>query len=92
MLTLINTNTMKPHIGPIGLDYIAGTVSNAGIDVDVIDLCLPDNPTKTLESYFATHSPQLVGLSFRNADDCFWPSAKWFVPDLASTVSVVKGQ
>lgn len=81
---------MIPPIGPIGLDYIAGTFRNAGIDCDIIDLCLSDDPAGTLENYFATHSPQLVGISFRNADDCFWPSAKWFVPDLTSTVNKIR--
>ena len=90
MLTLINTNRMVPPIAPIGLDYIAGTARKAGIEVDVVDLCLVDEPAKTLQDYFATHSPQLVGLSFRNVDDCFWPSARWFVPDLAQTIRTIK--
>ena len=73
MLTLINTNRMLPAIGPIGLDYIAGAARKAGIKVDVVDLCLADEPVKALQNHFASHSPQLVGLSFRNVDDCFWP-------------------
>jgi radical SAM superfamily enzyme YgiQ (UPF0313 family) len=90
MLTLINTNRMTPPISPIGLDYIAGTARQAQIEVDIVDLCLADEPVKTLKDYFAGHSPQLVGLSFRNVDDCFWPSAKWFVPDLAESVRIIK--
>lgn len=90
MLTLINTNTMVPPIAPIGLDYIAGAVKTAGFGVDVVDLCLSDNPDKTLKNYFAGHSPKLVGLSFRNTDDCFWPSAKWFVPDLVKRVNKIR--
>ena len=90
MLTLINTNTMVPPIAPIGLDYIAGAVRTAGFDADVVDLCLSDNPDKTLKDYFAGHSPRLVGLSFRNTDDCFWPSAKWFVPDLVKRVKKIR--
>ncbi len=90
MLTLINTNMMVPPIGPIGLDYMAVAARRAGIKVDVVDLCLADDPLKTLKGYFATHNPQLVGLSFRNADDSFWPSAQWFVPDLAETVRTIR--
>jgi radical SAM superfamily enzyme YgiQ (UPF0313 family) len=90
MLTLINTNRMTPPIGPIGLDYIAGTARKAGIKTDLVDLCLADEPAKTLKDYFAGHNPQLVGLSFRNVDDCFWPSARWFVPDLAETIRTIK--
>jgi len=90
MLTLVNTNTMRPPVGPVGLDYIAGAARCAGIEVDVVDLCLADEPLRTLESYFAGHSPQLVGVSFRNVDDCFWPSAEWFLPKLADTVSTIR--
>ena len=42
MLTLINTNTMQPAIAPVGLDYIAGAAKKAGIDVDLVDLCLAE--------------------------------------------------
>ena len=90
MLTLINTNRMVPPIAPIGLDYIAAAARKTGIDVDVVDLCLSDEPEKILHNYFTNHSPQLVGLSFRNVDDCFWPSARWFVPDLAETIRTIK--
>jgi len=90
MLTLINTNRMSPPIGPIGLDYIAGAARKAGVKTDVVDLCLADEPVKTLQTYFAGHSPQLVGISFRNVDDCFWPSARWFVPDLTETIRTIK--
>jgi radical SAM superfamily enzyme YgiQ (UPF0313 family) len=90
MLTLINTNRMTPPIGPLGLDYIAGAACKAGIKTDLVDLCLADDPLKTLQDYFAGYSPQLVGLSFRNVDDCFWPSARWFIPDLAETIRTTR--
>ncbi|MHC4387480.1 MAG: B12-binding domain-containing radical SAM protein [Planctomycetota bacterium] len=90
MLTLINTNVMSPPIGPIGLDYMAGAAKAAGVEVDVLDLCPAEDPLKSLNGYFDTHEPQLVGISFRNADDCFWPSAQWFVPDLADTVRTIQ--
>ena len=90
MLTLINTNLMKPPIAPVGLDYIASAAQNAGIKTEVLDLCRCDNPDKAIEDYFSTHNPLLVGLSFRNIDDCFWPSAQWFVPKLKEIVTKIK--
>ena len=90
MLTLINTNVTVPPVGPIGLDYIAGSAGAAGVQVDIVDLCLADHPAATLRRYFAAHNPELVGISFRNVDDCFWPSAQWFVPDLADTVQKIR--
>ena len=82
MLTLINTNRMVPAIGPLGLDYVAGSAKQASLDVEVLDLCFEQDPAKAIKEYFADRSPELVGLSFRNADDSFWPSADWFVPEL----------
>jgi radical SAM superfamily enzyme YgiQ (UPF0313 family) len=91
VLTLINTNRMTPPIAPIGLDYVAGAARRAGIQADLVDLALAADPDAALKAHFAGHRPRLVGLTFRNVDDCFWPSAQWFVPDLAETVKKVRG-
>ncbi len=90
MLTLINTNRMLPPIGPLGLEYVAGVTRRAGIETDILDLCLVDDPAKAMQDYFATHSPGLVGLSFRNVDDCFWPSAKSFLPELTENIRLLR--
>ena len=81
---------MLPAIGPVGLDYIAGCVTRAGIKTDILDLCLADEPSKTFKQYFSTHTPELVGVSFRNVDDCFWPSAAWFVGGLKDTIGTIR--
>ncbi|OHB74901.1 MAG: hypothetical protein A2Z25_10800, partial [Planctomycetes bacterium RBG_16_55_9] len=90
MLTLINTNTMAPAIGPIGLDYVAASVEQAGIGVEALDLALSDDPAKAIKEYFSVRNPELVGVSFRNADDCFWPSADWFVPGLKAILETIR--
>jgi len=81
---------MAPLIGPIGIDYVAASAEKAGIDVEVIDLGLADQPEEVLKDHFSTREPELVGLSFRNADDCFWPSADWFVPGLKDTIKTIR--
>ncbi len=82
---------MIPAIGPIGLDYVAGSVQRAGIEADIVDLGLADETETMLADYFSVHQPELVGISFRNNDDCFWPSADWFVPALKSTIETIRG-
>lgn len=86
MLTLINTNRMVPAIGPIGLEYVAEAAALAGIEVSIADLALADDPVAALREHLSARAPTLIGLSFRNVDDCFWPSAQWFVPDLKDLV------
>jgi radical SAM superfamily enzyme YgiQ (UPF0313 family) len=90
MLTLINTNKMLPAIGPIGLDYIAASIKRAGIDVEILDLAFADESAKAIKEHFSSGQTDLVGLSFRNAEDCFWPSADWFVPGFRDIVKTVR--
>ena len=90
MLTLVNTNRMVPPIAPVGLDYLAGAARRMGIDVEVLDLCLAKDPESMLLGYFADHCPELVAISFRNVDDCFWPGAAWFVPELIALVRQIQ--
>ena len=90
MLTLINTNRMQPPIAPLGMAYVAATARRAGVDVEVLDPCMADDPPAAIEGHFPGREPALVGLSFRNLDDSFWPSARWFVPDLAEQIAAVR--
>lgn len=90
MLLLINTNRMLPPIAPVGLDYVAGAARRAAIDLEVLDLCLTDQPDAALAECLSRTQPELIGLTFRNTDDCFWPSAAWFVPELQKTIAALR--
>jgi radical SAM superfamily enzyme YgiQ (UPF0313 family) len=81
---------MLPAVGPLGLDYIAGCATQAGIKTDILDLCFAVEPLEIMKEYFSAHNPHLVGISFRNVDDCFWPSAAWFVPGLKATIDTIR--
>jgi tryptophan 2-C-methyltransferase len=72
------------------MEYVAEAVAAAGYAVDVVDLALADAPASELERYFGTRQPQLIGLSFRNVDDCFWPSGQSFVPGLEQLLSQIR--
>jgi radical SAM superfamily enzyme YgiQ (UPF0313 family) len=90
MLTLINANYMRPLVAPIGLDYVAGAARAAGVPTDVLDLALAADPGAALQQHFAAAQPRLVGITFRNVGDSFWPSAQWFVPALADLAVTVR--
>ncbi len=92
MLTLVNTNRMVPPIAPIGLDYTASSLAMAGYDVELLDLCMAADPTAEIERYFSSHTPELIGLSFRNTDDCFWPSATSFVSVLQRDIAGIRAR
>jgi tryptophan 2-C-methyltransferase len=90
MLTLINLNRMQPPIAPIGLDYVAGAAKRSDVDVEVLDLCLETDAGQALKRHFADRQPRLVGLSFRNIDDCFWPSGQSYLGQLAQDVASIR--
>ena len=89
-MTLINTNHMQPPIAPVGLDYVAGAVRRAGLEADLVDLCLAADVDQALREHFDQCRPDLVGLTFRNVDDCFWPSGQSFLPELKRCVAQVR--
>jgi len=82
---------MKPAIAPLALDYLAGALARAGYEAAVVDLNLAADPHQALEDFFAARTAVAVGLTFRNSDDCFWPSGASFVPRLREIVAEVKG-
>jgi len=90
-LVLINTNEVKPPVAPIAIDYLAGALADSGYEADVVDLCFAEDAFHALKSYFAANSVLAVGLSFRNSDDCFWPSGASFVPHLVELVRTIRG-
>ena len=90
MLTLVNTNRMTPPIAPVALDYLGGTLRAAGIEVTILDLCLADEPEQAIKAFFAGHSPRLIGLTFRNLDDCFLASSRSFIGELQTTVERIR--
>lgn len=90
MLFLVNSNRMQPPIAPVGLEYVAAAALDAGIPVEVVDLGLADNPDALLADRLDGVDPHLVGVSFRNADDSYWPSARWFVDDLGQLVRKIR--
>jgi radical SAM superfamily enzyme YgiQ (UPF0313 family) len=82
---------MTPPIAPVGLEYAAEAVLQAGHEVVVLDLALADDPGAALKGCLTDSQPVLVGLTFRNVDDCFWPSGRSFMPDLASLIGEIRG-
>jgi radical SAM superfamily enzyme YgiQ (UPF0313 family) len=89
-ITLVNTNLMRPPIGPIGLDYLAEAISAAGYQPTVLDLSLEDDPEAAIRRHFKGNCPLAVGLTIRNTDDCYFPSGDFLLPQAAKVIGWLK--
>jgi radical SAM superfamily enzyme YgiQ (UPF0313 family) len=74
-VVLVNMNLIKvPAIAPYALDVLGSALESAGHEVEILDLCPSNDPIAAIHEYFGAHSPDLVGLSMRNAGDLYFPS------------------
>ncbi|MBN2407764.1 MAG: cobalamin-dependent protein [Elusimicrobia bacterium] len=83
---LVNTNTMKPAVSPIGLEYVGEYLRNRGVEVAVCDLCLDDDP----EVSVSETAPDVIGITVRNTDDCTYPSSRFFLPEIKKLIDGIK--
>jgi radical SAM superfamily enzyme YgiQ (UPF0313 family) len=85
-ILLVNTNRMQPPVSPVGLDYVGAALQAQGHHVELLDLCFAEDQLAAIDRQLAQREYALVGLSFRNTDDCYYPGRGWFVPELARLV------
>jgi tryptophan 2-C-methyltransferase len=89
-ILLINTNRMRPPIAPVGLDYVGAALRAEGHEVDLLDLCFEASPLAAIDACMAKADYGLIGLSFRNTDDCYYPGRCWFLPELLQLVERIR--
>jgi hypothetical protein len=64
-ILLLNTNQMKPACAPIGLDYIADSLIEAGHEPKLLDLCFSQDVSADIGSVIAGFNPRLIGVTVR---------------------------
>jgi radical SAM superfamily enzyme YgiQ (UPF0313 family) len=89
-VALINTNTIQPPVGPIGLDYVAEALHAAGLSVELLDLCWEEDPPRAIARFFNKSGFDLIGMTLRNTDDCAFTSRQSFVSGFVDLVKTVK--
>jgi radical SAM superfamily enzyme YgiQ (UPF0313 family) len=90
LVTLINTNQVKPSIAPIGLDYLHGSLVRAGFEVELLDLCFSEDFEADIANYCSTRRPDFWGVTLRNSDDTYFASQHSFMTLVQRMVQVVK--
>lgn len=89
-ILLVNTNRMKPAIAPIGLDYLADCIISAGNQPLLLDLCFSDDVAGDIRSAVREFAPDVVGLSVRNTDDCYFSGGEFFLPGVREMIEVFR--
>ncbi|MBI4331446.1 MAG: radical SAM protein [Chloroflexi bacterium] len=86
---LVNPNRMRPPIAPLALDYLGEALRRSGFDVDVLDLCLTEDPAAVIDRYFASGDPLLVAVTIRNTDDVYYVSQDFCLEKYREIISHV---
>ncbi len=89
-ILLVNTNRIKPVVAPIGLDYLGEVLDSSGHDVDLLDLALTDDFRTGINDYFNGNTPDVIGISIRNTDDCYYTSQAFFIPQIKEITDHIK--
>lgn len=89
-VALVNTNRMKPPIAPIGLEYVAESLTSKGHRAEILDLCFAEDCQRAITDFFQRKAYGLVGVSLRNTDDCAFTSAESFLGEFSALVAEIK--
>ncbi len=91
-VALVNTNRMRPPIGPIGLDYVAEALNARGYRPEVLDLCWEPDPPAAMVRFFGGSEFDLVGVTLRNTDDCSYTTRQSFVGEFSEIVAGIRAR
>ena len=91
-ILLINTNreTGPLPVLPLGLCQLASAVAQAGLPVEVLDLCFPRKPLEQVRKVAARVRPRLVGVTIRNVDNCDFQAPIYYLPFVRDVIEAVR--
>lgn len=90
VVTLVNTNQVKPAVAPIAFDYLYEPLFRAGFQADLLDLCFTDDFDKDIADYCNRTRPDFWGVTFRNTDDVYFSSQHSFITLVRDMVSSLR--
>ncbi|MEW6034422.1 MAG: radical SAM protein [Chloroflexota bacterium] len=87
---LVNANTVRPPVSPVGLEYAGQALVEAGIPVEVVDLAFEPDWRGALARALS-REPLAVGVTVRNTDDCCLATGRSFLPWICEVVAEARG-
>lgn len=92
LLISANTETEPYPVEPIGLAYVAASLTEAGHAVKALDLCFEEDGPGAASKAVDEWRPGLVGISLRNTDNLTWPKGLSYLPPVKGLVAAIKGR
>jgi tryptophan 2-C-methyltransferase len=86
---LVNTNTLRPPVSAVGLEYAGEALVASGFPVAVVDLAF-EPEWKTALARELREEPLAVALTVRNTDDCCFATRTSFLPWIREVVGEVR--
>ena len=90
LVTLVNSNQVKPAVAPIAFDYLWEPLVSAGFTVDLLDLCFAENFRQAIRDYCVQKQPSFWGLTMRNTDDVYFSSQHSFVDKVRDMIACLR--
>jgi radical SAM superfamily enzyme YgiQ (UPF0313 family) len=85
---LINPNRFRPHVSPVGLEYVANSLLRENIDFDFVDLNFEDE--NVIFCKLREKNIDIVGITMRNVDSGVLADLSLFQPDIKTLVGRIK--
>ena len=92
LVTLVNSNQVKPAVAPIAFDYLFEPLVRAGFRVDLLDLCFSTDLSADIAKYCQNQRPDFWGVTMRNTDDVYFSSQHSFVDKVREIVRNLRAQ
>ncbi|MBI4397102.1 MAG: cobalamin B12-binding domain-containing protein [Elusimicrobia bacterium] len=86
---LVNSNTVRPPVSPIGLLYLSAYLKRKGVDVQVADLCM-EKERESLWTRWRLDEKDLIGVSIRNIDSTQMKLNQYFLPETLSIIQDIR--
>jgi hypothetical protein len=83
---------MIPPIGPIGLEYVAETLTAQQQRPEILDLCWEKDWKRAIIDFLDREDFDLIGFTLRNTDDCAYTSRQSFIGEFVQMVRTTRSK
>ncbi|HEY6988708.1 MAG TPA: radical SAM protein [Bryobacteraceae bacterium] len=90
LVTLVNSNQVKPAVAPIGLDYLFEPLRRAGFEPEMLDLCFCTDIEQEISQYCHRRKPAFWGVTMRNTDDVYFSNQHSFVDTVRFIINALR--